>query len=123
MTFAPSILANPHIEAGKVRALAVSTTRRSAAFPRLPTMVEAGVKDCVFDPWFGLIAPAGTPKAVIDKLNGGIAKILHMPDVSKQFQNQGAEPMTMSPEQFDQYMRSEVVKLGKIVKESGAKAE
>jgi tripartite-type tricarboxylate transporter receptor subunit TctC len=123
MTFAPSILATPHIEAGKVRALAVSTTRRSPAFPKLPTMVEAGVKDCVFDPWFGLIAPAGTPRPVIDKLNGGIAKILQIPDVSKQFQNQGAEPMTLSAEQFDKYMRSEVVKLGKIVKESGAKAE
>jgi tripartite-type tricarboxylate transporter receptor subunit TctC len=86
-------------------------------------MVEAGVRDCVFDPWFGLIAPAGTPRPVIDRLNGGIARILQMPDVSKQFQNQGAEPMTMSAEQFDKYIRAEVVKLGKIVKESGAKAE
>ena len=123
MTFAPAILAAPHIAANKVRPIAVSTTKRSAAFPQLPTMVEAGVKDCVFDPWFGVLVPAGTPKAAIDKLNGGIAKILQLPDVSKQMQNQGAEPWSTSPEQFDTYLRSEVVKLGKIVRESGAKAE
>jgi tripartite-type tricarboxylate transporter receptor subunit TctC len=123
MTFAPAILATPHINANKVRPIAVSTTKRSGAFPQLPTMVEAGVKDCVFDPWFGVLVPAGTPKAVVDRLNGGIAKILQLPDVSKQMQNQGAEPWSTTPDQFDQYLRSEVVKLGKIVKESGAKAE
>jgi tripartite-type tricarboxylate transporter receptor subunit TctC len=123
MTFAPAILAAPHISTGRVRPLAVSTTKRSSAFPNLPTMVEAGVKDCVFDPWFGILVKAGTPKPVIDRLNGGIIKVLHLPDVSKQLQNQGAEPYTMPADQFDQYLRSEVVKLGKIVKQSGAKAE
>jgi tripartite-type tricarboxylate transporter receptor subunit TctC len=123
MTFAPAILATPHINANKVRPIAVSTTKRSAAFPQLPTMVEAGVKDCVFDPWFGVLVPAGTPKPVIDKLNAGIARILQLPDVSKQMHNQGAEPWSTTPEQFDKYVRSEVTKLGKIVKESGAKAE
>jgi tripartite-type tricarboxylate transporter receptor subunit TctC len=67
--------------------------------------------------------PAGTPKPTIEKLNGGIAKILQLPDVSKQMQNQGADPFPMTPDQFDAYVRSEVVKLGKIVKQSGAKAE
>jgi tripartite-type tricarboxylate transporter receptor subunit TctC len=123
MTFAPAILATPHIQANKVRPIAVSTTKRSAAFPQLPTMVEAGVKDCVFDPWFGVLVPAGTPKPTIDKLNAGISKILQLSDVSKQMQNQGADPFPMTPDQFDQYLRSEVVKLGKIVKDSGAKAE
>ena len=123
MTFAPAILATPHISSGRVRPLAVSTTKRSAAFPNLPTMVEAGVKDCVFDPWFGVLVKAGTPKPVVDRLNAAIIKVLQMPDVSKQLQNQGAEPYTMSPEQFDQYLRAEVAKLGRIVKESGAKAE
>jgi tripartite-type tricarboxylate transporter receptor subunit TctC len=123
MTFAPAILATPHINANKVRPIAVSTTKRSAAFPQLPTMVEAGVKNCVFDPWFGVLVPVGTPKPVIDKLNAGIARILQLPDVRKQMQNQGAEPWSTTSEQFDQYVRSEVTKLGKIVKESGAKAE
>ena len=123
MTFAPAILATPHIHTGRVRPLAVSTTKRSSAFPNLPTMVEAGVKDCVFDPWFGILVKAGTPKPVIDRLNGAIIKVLNLPDVSKQLQNQGAEPYTMPADQFDQYLRSEVAKLGKIVKQSGAKAE
>jgi tripartite-type tricarboxylate transporter receptor subunit TctC len=123
MTFAPAILAVPHLQAHKVRALAVSTSKRSAAFPNLPTMVEAGVKNCVFDPWFGVLVPAGTPKAVIDKLNAGITKALHAPDVRKQLENQGADSVSMTPEQFDTYIRSEAVKLGRIVKSSGARAE
>jgi tripartite-type tricarboxylate transporter receptor subunit TctC len=123
MTFAPAILATPHISAGRVRPLAVSTTNRSAAFPNLPTMVEAGVKDCIFDPWFGVLVKAGTPKSIIERLNAALIKVLHLPDVAKQLQNQGAEPYTMSPEQFDKYIRAEVAKLGKIVHESGAKAE
>ena len=123
MTFAPAILATPHITSARVRPIAVSTTKRSAAFPNLPTMVEAGVKDCIFDPWFGVLVKAGTPKPVVDRLNAAMIKVLHMPDVAKQLQNQGADPYTMSPEQFDKYIRAEVAKLGRIVKESGAKAE
>ncbi|HYH43444.1 MAG TPA: tripartite tricarboxylate transporter substrate binding protein [Burkholderiales bacterium] len=123
MTFAPSILAAQHIKAGKVRPLAVGTSKRSSAFPELPTMVEAGIPDCVFDGWFAVLVPAGTPRPVIEKLNDGIAKILKMPDVAKQMQNQGADAMVMTPDAFDKFIRSEVVKLGKIVKESGAKAE
>jgi tripartite-type tricarboxylate transporter receptor subunit TctC len=123
MTFAPAILASPHIKAGKVRPLAVSSSKRSSAFPQLPTVVEAGVPDCAFDGWFGLLTVAGTPKPVIDKLNGAVVKILRMPDVAGQLQNQGADPMPMTPEEYDKYIRSEVVKLGRIVKESGAKAE
>jgi tripartite-type tricarboxylate transporter receptor subunit TctC len=123
MTFAPAILAAAHISAGRVRPLAVSTTKRSSTFPNLPTMVEAGVKDCVFDPWFGVLVKAGTPKAIVDRLNAGIIKVLQLPDVATQLQNQGAEPYTMTPEQFDKYIRAEVVKLGRLVKQSGAKAE
>jgi len=123
MTFAPSILADQHIKAGKVRALAVGTSKRSSAFPQLPTMVEAGVPGCVFDGWFAVLVPGGTPRPVVDKLNGAIAGILRMPDVAKQMQNQGADAMVMSADEFDKFIRSEVVKLGKIVRESGAKVE
>jgi tripartite-type tricarboxylate transporter receptor subunit TctC len=123
MTFAPALLASSHVKAGRVRALAVSSSKRSSAFPQLPTMVEAGVRDCVFDGWFGLLTVAGTPKPIIDKLNGAVVKILRLPDVAGQLQNQGADPMPMTPEEYDKYIRSEVVKLGKVVKESGAKAE
>jgi tripartite-type tricarboxylate transporter receptor subunit TctC len=123
MTFAPAILASPHIKAEKVRALAVSSSKRSSAFPQLPTMVEAGVPGCEFDGWFGLITNAGTPKPVIDRLNAAVLKILRDPTVAAQLRNQGADPMPMTPEEYDKYIRSEVVKLGKVVRESGAKAE
>lgn len=123
MTFAPAILASQHIKVGKVRPLAVGSSKRSSAFPQLPTMVEAGVPDCVFDGWFGLLTNAGTPRPVIDKLNAAVIKILAMPDVAAQLRNQGADPMPMSAGDYDKYIRSEVVKLGKVVRESGAKAE
>ena len=123
MTFAPAILAAPHMKAGRVRALAVSSSKRSSAFPQLPTMVEAGVKDCVFDGWFGLLTNAGAPRPVVEKLNAAVIRILSAPDVSQQLRNQGADPMPMTPEEYDKYIRSEVVKLGRVVRESGAKAE
>jgi tripartite-type tricarboxylate transporter receptor subunit TctC len=123
MTFAPAILASPHIKSAKVRALAVSSSKRSSAFPQLPTMVEAGVPGCEFDGWFGLLTNAGTPKPVIDRLNAAVLKILRDPAVAAQLRNQGADPMPMTPEEYDKYIRSEVVKLGKVVRESGAKAE
>jgi tripartite-type tricarboxylate transporter receptor subunit TctC len=123
MTFAPALLASPHIKAGKVRPLAVSSSKRSSAFPQLPTMVEAGVKDCVFDGWFGLLTNAGTPRPVVEKLNGAVLKILREPVVAQQLQNQGADPMPMTPDEYDKYIRAEVIKLGKVVRESGAKAE
>ena len=123
MTFAPAILASQHIKSGRVRPLAVGSSKRSSAFPQLPTMVEAGVPDCIFDGWFGLITVAGTPRHIIEKLNGAVLKILRTPDVAAQLQNQGADPLPMTPDEYDKYIRSEVVKLGKVVKESGAKAE
>lgn len=123
MTFAPAILAAPHLKTGRVRPLAVGSSRRSSAFPELPTMVEAGVRDCVFDGWFGLLTTGGTPRPVVEKLNAAVLKILAMPDVAAQLRNQGADPMPMSPDEYDKYIRSEVVKLGRIVKESGAKVE
>ena len=122
-TFAPALLAAPHLKTGRVRPLAVGSSKRSSAFPELPTMVEAGVRDCVFDGWFGLLTTAGTPRPVVDKLNAAVLKILAMPDVALHLRSQGADPLPMSPDEYDKYIRSEVVKLGRIVKESGAKAE
>ncbi|MGH8701496.1 MAG: Bug family tripartite tricarboxylate transporter substrate binding protein [Burkholderiales bacterium] len=122
MAFAPVVLAYPHIQGGKVRALAIGTGKRSAALPDLPTLAESGLTECVLDPWFGVLVPAGTPRPVIDKLNAGIDRALQSPDVVKQLSSQGAEPMYSRPDEFDQYIRSEVVKLGKIVRASGARS-
>lgn len=123
MTFAPAILAFPHIKAGKVRPLAVGSSKRSGAFPELPTVAEAALPDCKFDGWFGVLVAAGTPRPVVDKLNSGIVQVLKMPAIAKQMSSQGADPVHMRADEFDAYIRSEVAKLGKIVRESGAKAE
>src|SRR5687767_3875843 len=91
MTFAPAILASPYIKANRVRPLAVGSSKRSSAFPELPTVVEAGVKDCAFDGWFGLITVAGTPKPILDKVHAAVIKSLTLPDVAAQLRNNGAD--------------------------------
>ena len=123
LTWAPQILAMSHIKAGKLRALAVSTAKRSSALPDVPTVGEAGVPGFVFNPWFAVLAPAATPRPIINKLNADIIKVLQSPDVREKLLAQGAEPVWDTPEELDAYLRSEVAKLGNIVKTSGAKAD
>ena len=123
MTWAPQILAMSHIKAGRVFPIAVSTLKRSTALPDVPTAAEAALPGFVFDPWFAVLAPAGTPQAVLNRLNAAIVKVLQMPDVRERMLSQGAEPVWNTPQALDNYLREEIVKLGKIVRESGAKAE
>jgi tripartite-type tricarboxylate transporter receptor subunit TctC len=123
LTWAPQILAMTHIKSGRLRALAVSTAKRSTALPDVPTVAEAGVPGFVFDPWFAVLVPAATPKAIINKLNADIIKVLQMPDVREKLLVQGAEPVSSTPAQLDTYIKSEIVKLGKIVRESGARVD
>ncbi len=123
LTWAPQILALSHIKSGRLRALAVSTAKRSTALPEVPTVSEAGVPGFVFDPWFAMLAPAATPKAIIDKLNADIVRVLQMPDVRERLLMQGAEPVFSTPARLDAYLKEEIAKLGKIVRESGARAE
>lgn len=108
---------------GKLLALAASTGKRSAAQPDVPTVAEAGVSGYVFDPWFGILAPAKTPKAVLAKLSGEIARILKLPDVKERLLALGAEPAPTTPEGFDAHIRAEVVKYRKIVQDAGIKPE
>jgi tripartite-type tricarboxylate transporter receptor subunit TctC len=123
MTWAPQILAMSHIKAGRVFPIAVSTLKRSSALPDVPTAAEAALPGFVFDPWFAVLAPAGTPQPALNQLNAAIVKVLQMPDVRERMQSQGAEPVWNTPQALDQHIRDEIVKLGKIVRESGAKAE
>ena len=123
LTWAPQILAMTHIKSGRLRPLAVSTAKRSTALPDVPTVAEAGVPGFVFDPWFAVLAPAATPKALINKLNADIVRVLQMPDVREKLLVQGAEPVSSTPARLDAYVREEIIKLGKIVRESGARAE
>lgn len=112
-----------HVRAGKLRALAVTTPKRSPALPDVPTIAEAGVPGYSATSWFGLLAPANTPAPVLAKLNASILKALADPDVKKKMAEQGAEPYGEKPEQFAEFIRSETAKWGKIVKQSGATAD
>ncbi len=89
----------------------------------MPTVAEAGVTNFAFDPWFGLLAPGKTPKPVLVKLNGEITRILELPEIRGRLLALGADPAPTTPEGFDRYIRDEVVKFSKIVREAGIKPE
>lgn len=106
----------PNIMAGQVRALATTGKTRSSVLPDVPTVDEAGVRGYEATIWVGLMAPAGTPKPIIDKLNTAVNNVLKQPDVIKLWAQQGATPMSMTPEQFDQYLRGDIEKWASVVK-------
>ena len=91
--------------------------------PDVPTIAEAGVPGYEATIWLGLMAPTGTPKAVVDKLNAEIVKIISRPDVQQNWAGQGAVPMVMSPGEFDKYLRADIAKWAHVVEVSGAKVE
>ena len=105
-----------YIKAGKVRALAVTTSKRWPGAPEIPTMAEAGVPGYEVDAWFGLLAPAGTPRAVIDELNRNVIAVLKTPEVEKLFFEQGALPVGNTPEEFGAFIRAELAKWSKVAK-------
>jgi len=111
------------VKAGKLKALAVSTTKRSAVFPDVPTMIESGFKDFEVDSWYAMFVPANTPKAAVDRLNAAANKVLASPEVKEKLLNQGAEAVGGSPEALGRVVKAELVKWDKVVKENGIKAE
>ena len=114
---------NEHVRAGKVRALGTTGRARSAVMPSVPTIAEAGVPGYEATIWLGLMAPKGTPPAIVAKLNAEITKIVARPDVRDEWAKQGATAMTMNPEEFARYMNDDIAKWARIVKISGAKAD
>ena len=117
----PNVL--PHVKAGKLRALAVSGATRTPLAPDVPTVAEAGVPGYELTVWFGLVAPAATPREVVQKLNAESLRILAMPDVRERFLAQGVEPQGSTPEQFAEHIRSQMAKWSKVVRDAGVKAE
>ncbi len=113
----------PHVKDGKLRALAVTSRKRSPAAPDLPTLDEAALAGFEAITWHGVVVPAGTPTTVIALLNREIVAILHLPEVVERLSGQGAEALGSTPEEFAAYIGSESVKWAKVVRESGAKAE
>jgi tripartite-type tricarboxylate transporter receptor subunit TctC len=112
-----------HIKNGKMRALAVTSAKRSADLPNVPTVAEAGYKGFEAVTWFGIAAPAGVPKDAVGKLNAAFNKALEAPDVRKKLTEQGADVLGGSSEQFAALVRDETVRWAKVVKESGAKVD
>jgi tripartite-type tricarboxylate transporter receptor subunit TctC len=112
-----------HIKAGKLRALAVTGPKRSPALSEVPTIAEQGFPGVEATAWYGVLAPAGTPKPVITRLHGDLVKILKQPDVVQRLDGLGFEIAATTPEQFGAYIRSEIKKWAKVVKASGAKAD
>jgi tripartite-type tricarboxylate transporter receptor subunit TctC len=113
----------PQVKAGKLRALAVSPAKRTPAAPELPTVAEAGVPGYDSGAWFGLVAPAGTPKAVIDKLAVETQRILKLPDVRERIGSLGAEVVGNSPAEFDAFIKSEMTKWTKVIKEANVELQ
>ena len=113
----------PQVRAGKIRALAVSTVKRSSAMPDLPSIAEAGVPGYDAGAWFGLLAPAGTPKPVVDRLSAESARILKLSEVSKRISELGAEPVGGTPEQFAAFIRSEIEKWAKVIKDANVELQ
>jgi tripartite-type tricarboxylate transporter receptor subunit TctC len=111
------------VRAGKVKALATTGKTRSAVMPNVPTMSEAGVPGYEATIWLGLMAPKGTPKAVVDRLNEAVSKIANQADVKQLWTKQGAVSMVMSPEAFDKYTRDDIAKWEKVIKSAGIKAD
>ena len=116
-------LAVPHVKAGKIRALAVSSPKRIKELPDVPTVAEAGYGDTMVLPWYGIVAPAGTPKDIIARLNTEINKALQAPDVIERLERMNAQIFGGSAEEMDNLIRSEYERWGRLVKARGIKAE
>jgi tripartite-type tricarboxylate transporter receptor subunit TctC len=115
--------AMPHIKAGKLRPIAVASAKRLPQLPDVPTVAEAGVPGYESGAWYGFVAPAGTPKAVVDKLSKEIARVLTLPDVQQVLAAPGLVPVGSTPEQFAQHIKSETAKYGKVIKDANVKVD
>jgi tripartite-type tricarboxylate transporter receptor subunit TctC len=123
LMFTVGPLALPQVQGGRLRALAVTTVKRYSVLPNVPTMSEAGVAGYEAMSWNGVLVPAGTPQAVIDRLHGEIVKAMKSPDMLERVAALGYEPMASSPREFGEFIKAELAKWAKVARESGAKAE
>lgn len=115
--------AAPHIKAGKLRALALASAQRSAVLPDVPTADEAGLPKFEVTTWYGILAPAGTPRPVVARLNGELGKIMHSPELKDRLEALATDPLTSTPEEFADLIRREIAKWSEVVREAGLKAD
>jgi len=123
MYYSPPIVAMPHIKSGRLRAIALTGDTRLSALPQIPTAIESGLKGFELNIWYGLLAPAATPRAVIDKLGAEIARILGMPEIREKLLSQGMNPFVSTPDQFGALIKTDLVKFTKIIKTANIKLE
>ena len=123
LTFTTVLVAVPYVKAGRLRALGVASLKRSPAVPDVPTIDEAGVKGFDSTAWWGLLAPAKTPRAIVDRLYSVTTSTMKLPDMRERLAQLGAEPAGHTPEAFDQLIRDDIAKWGKVVKALGITAE
>ncbi len=116
-------VALPQVKTGKLKALGVTSLKRSSAAPAIPTLNESGLPGYEVVNWYGVLAPAKTPREIIAKLNGELRRILHAPEMTSRLQAQGFEPAGTTPEDFDRYIQSELAKWTKAVKQAGIKPD
>jgi tripartite-type tricarboxylate transporter receptor subunit TctC len=121
--FSPISAALPQVREGKLVALGISSAKRSSLLPNVPTIAESGLPGFDYNLWVGMFAPAGTPADVVDKINHDVQRVLAMPDVKERMASLGAEPMPMSPAEFDRFLRAEMDDAAKVVKAAGIKAQ
>ena len=118
---APAVM--PHVNSGKLRALAVSSFRRLPSLPQIPTLDEAGVKGFDANGWYGIVAPAGTPRGIVQKLNAEIRRIMDTPELRARLDAEGAIPAAGSPEEFAAFIASEIARWGAVLKRAGIQAQ
>ena len=123
VVFASIITAQPHVRAGRLRGIAVTGPKRSKSSPEFPTIAEAGVKGYAVTNWYGLLAPAKTPRAIIERLHKEVVLVLQQPDVIKRFAADGADPMDSTPKEFGAHIMAEIEKWARVIKEAGIKGD
>ena len=123
LSFENIVVASPYVKSGRLKALAVTSAKRAGALPAVPTMADSGVPGFEAVGWFGVVVPAATPKDVVMKLNGEMARMLAAPDVKERISSLGAEVVSTTPEGMDEFNRAQIALWARVVKASGARAE
>jgi len=123
MTLGNTLTVMPNVKNGRLRGIAITSAARSVIAPELPTFAESGLPGFESGTWYAIMAPAKTPSGIVTRLNAGVVRSVQLADVRAKLIAQGAEPLTSTPEETELYLRSEIVKWGKVVKASGARFE
>jgi tripartite-type tricarboxylate transporter receptor subunit TctC len=123
LSFSNTVALLPHVRSGRLRALAIAGAKRAELMPEVPTMKEAGVEGVEVPLWFGLLAPAATPRDVVQTLAAAVAKSARAADMTKKLEDQGAEPVANTPEEFQRQLTAETARWAEVVRVSGARAD